>query len=65
MALRSKKSKAAALTAAELATVARARPYIERLIEDAELRDNVRTAVDSTKSAYVRPDQREGRQPGR
>src|SRR6202012_670663 len=54
MALRSKKSKAAAFTAAELATIARAKPYIERLIEDAELRDNVRTAVDSTKSAYGR-----------
>ena len=54
MAIRSKKSKAAAFTAAELATIARAKPYIERLIEDAELRDNVRTAVDSTKSAYGR-----------
>lgn len=54
MALRSKKSKAAAFTAAELATIARARPYIERVIEDAELRDNVRTAVESSKSAYGR-----------
>ena len=50
---RSKKSKAA-LTAAELASIAKARPYIERVIEDATLRDNIRTAVDSTKSAYGR-----------
>jgi len=50
---RSKKSKAA-LTAAELASIAKARPYIERVIEDAELRDNIRTAVDSTRSAYGR-----------
>ncbi len=50
---RSKKSKAA-LTAAELANIAKARPYIERVIEDAELRDNIRAAVDSTRSAYGR-----------
>ena len=50
---RSKKSKAA-LTAAELASIAKARPYIERVIEDAELRDNIRAAVDSTRSAYGR-----------
>src|ERR1700760_3214440 len=50
---RSKKSKAA-LTAAELASIAKARPYIERVVEDAELRDNIRTAVDSTRSAYGR-----------
>jgi hypothetical protein len=50
---RSKKSKAA-FTAAELASIAKARPYIERVIEDATLRDNIRTAVDSTRSAYGR-----------
>jgi hypothetical protein len=50
---RSKKSKAA-ITAAELASIAKARPYIERVIEDATLRDNIRTAVDSTRSAYGR-----------
>jgi hypothetical protein len=53
MASRKKKTKAA-LTAAELASIAKARPYIERVIEDAELRDNIRTAVDSGKSAYGR-----------
>jgi hypothetical protein len=50
---RRKKSKAA-ITAAELASIAKARPYIERVIEDAKLRDNLRTAVDSTRSAYGR-----------
>jgi hypothetical protein len=50
---RRKKSKAA-ITAAELASIAKARPYIERVIEDATLRDNIRTAVDSTRSAYGR-----------
>ena len=50
---RQKKSKAA-ITAAELASIAKARPYIERVIEDATLRDNIRTAVDSTRSAYGR-----------
>ena len=50
---RGKKTKAA-LSAAELASIAKARPYIERVIEDAELRNNIRTAVDSTRSAYGR-----------
>jgi hypothetical protein len=49
-----KKKTKAALSAAELASIAKARPYIERVIEDAELRDNIRTAVDSTRSAYGR-----------
>ena len=50
---RSKKTKAA-FSAAELASIAKARPYIERVIEDATLRENIRTAVDSTRSAYGR-----------
>jgi hypothetical protein len=29
-------------------------PYVQRFIEDAELRDNVRTAYDSARSAYGR-----------
>jgi hypothetical protein len=49
-----KKKTKAALTAAELASIAKARPYIERVIEDATLRENIRTAVDSTRSAYGR-----------
>jgi hypothetical protein len=49
-----KKSKAAPFSAADLANITKANPYIQRLIEDSKLRDNVRTALDSTKSAYER-----------
>ncbi|MGZ4194760.1 MAG: hypothetical protein ACXVRW_20155 [Solirubrobacteraceae bacterium] len=49
-----KKTVAKAVHAADLASITRANPYIQRLIEDAELRDNVRTAVDSGKSAINR-----------
>jgi hypothetical protein len=51
---RKKSSKAVPFNAAEVANIAKANPYIQRLIEDAKLRANVRTAVDSTKSAYSR-----------
>ena|SRR5579864_4687719 len=49
-----KKSKAAPFNAADLANITKANPYIQRLIEDSKLRDNVRTALDSGKSAYER-----------
>ncbi|MBV9195621.1 MAG: hypothetical protein JO168_15875 [Solirubrobacterales bacterium] len=32
----------------------RANPYIQRLLEDEELRNNLRAAVDSSRSAYTR-----------
>ena len=52
---RSKKVKAAVpFNAADVANITKANPYIQRLIEDADLRDNVRTVIDSTKSAYGR-----------
>jgi hypothetical protein len=38
----------------EVANVVRDNPYIQRLIEDAELRDNVREAVDSTRTVFER-----------
>jgi len=41
-------------TPADVANIAKSNPYIQRLIEDSKLRDNVRTAVDSSKSAYAR-----------
>lgn len=57
----SKKSKAAKKAAkavpfntADLANITKANPYIQRLIEDQELRDNVQTAINSSKSAYDR-----------
>src|SRR3712207_4320910 len=46
------KSKAAKASAG--AAVAGAQPYVQRLIQDAELRDNIRTAYDSGRSAYHR-----------
>ena len=54
MPLRGKKSKAVPFSAADVASIARDNPYIRRLLQDAKLRGNVRTAIDSTKSAYTR-----------
>jgi hypothetical protein len=51
---RKKVAKAVPFSTADLANITKANPYIQRLIEDAELRDNVRTAVDSGKSAVHR-----------
>lgn len=51
---RAKKSKAVPFNAADVANIAKTNPYIQRLIEDAKLRGNVRTAIESTKSAYGR-----------
>jgi hypothetical protein len=47
-----KKSKAAKATAGT--AVAGASPYVQRLIQDEELRDNLRTAYESGRSAYSR-----------
>jgi hypothetical protein len=49
-----KKAKAVPFNAADVANIAKANPYIQRLIEDAKLRDHVRHAVDSGRSAYDR-----------
>jgi hypothetical protein len=51
---RKKVAKAVPFNAAEVANITKANPYIQRLIEDADLRDNLRTAIDSGKSAYDR-----------
>jgi hypothetical protein len=39
---------------ADLANITKANPYIQRLIEDSTLRDNLTTAIDSAKSALDR-----------
>jgi len=52
--LRKKAKAAVPFTAADLANITKANPYIQRLIEDSSLRDNLRTALDSSKSAYGR-----------
>jgi len=55
MASISKKAKAAVpFSAADLASITKNNPYLQRLIEDSSLRDNVRTGLDSSKSAYDR-----------
>jgi hypothetical protein len=51
---RKKVAKAVPFNTADLANITKANPYLQRLIEDSELRDNVRTALDSVKSAYDR-----------
>lgn len=48
---RSKKLKSAA---PDLSSITKANPYIQRLIEDAQLRANVQQAYESSKKAYER-----------
>ena len=49
-----KAAKAVPFTSADLANITKANPYIQRLIEDDVLRDNIRTAIDSSRSAFDR-----------
>ncbi len=49
-----KKSKAMPFNAADMANIAKANPYIQRLLDDGQLRDNVRIVIDSSRSAYGR-----------
>ena len=49
-----KKSVAAPLQYVDIATLRKATPYIQRIVQDAKLRENVRTAYDSSRSAYAR-----------
>jgi hypothetical protein len=51
---RKKVAKAVPFNTADLANITKANPYLQRLIEDADLRDNVRTALDSGKNALNR-----------
>lgn len=53
MAAKQKAAKGAAKAGSVYAT-AKANPYIKRVVEDAELRDNVREAYDSARRAYGR-----------
>ena len=48
------KAKKKAQKAQAAAMKARANPYVQRLIEDEELRDNLRSAFVSAKNAYGR-----------
>jgi hypothetical protein len=51
---RKKVAKAVPFNTADLPDITKANPYIQRLLEDSELRDNVRTVVESGKSAASR-----------
>jgi hypothetical protein len=54
MSIKGKKSVASQVKSVDLSRISKATPYIQRVIEDATLRENVRTAYDSTRSAYAR-----------
>src|SRR5215208_8220797 len=54
MAAKSKAAKTTARKAGKAAVGARENPYVQRLVEDPELRDNVRAAVDHARHAYKR-----------
>src|SRR5919204_5578147 len=57
MAARKKASeagKSAAETISAAAAAARSNPYVQRVIEDPDLRDNVRVAFDQARQAYQR-----------
>jgi hypothetical protein len=54
MASLKKKSVAAPLKSVDLSNLSKATPYIQRIVQDAKLRENVRTAYDSSRSAYSR-----------
>jgi hypothetical protein len=54
MASKKKKAAKAGAGAVGAAQAARSNPYVQRVIEDDELRDNLRTAYDSAKNAYTR-----------
>jgi hypothetical protein len=51
---RKKVAKAVPFNAADLANITKANPYLQRLIEDPKLRDNVSKAIESGRSAYDR-----------
>jgi hypothetical protein len=54
MASKKKKAAKAGAGAIGAAQAARNNPYVKRVVEDDELRDNLRTAYDSAKKAYER-----------
>jgi hypothetical protein len=51
---RRKKSVAAPLKSVDISSISKATPYIQRIVQDAKLRENVKTAYDSSRSAYAR-----------
>ena len=54
MATRTKAARTTALKAGKAANDARTNPYVQRFVEDPELRDNVREAIEHARKAYKR-----------
>ena len=54
MATRTKAARATAQKAGKAAVDARTNPYVQRFVEDPELRDNVREAIEHARKAYKR-----------
>ena len=54
MTARAKAAQTTAMKAGHAAVEARNNPYVQRLIEDADLRDNIRVAYDHAREAYRR-----------
>jgi len=54
MATKKKKAAKAGAGAVAAGKAARSNPYVQRLVEDDQLRDNLRTAYDSARKAYER-----------
>jgi hypothetical protein len=54
MASKKKKAAKAGAGAIGAAQAARSNPYVQRVVEDDELRENLRTAYESAKKAYAR-----------
>jgi ADP-heptose:LPS heptosyltransferase len=54
MAVKTKDARATAVRAGKAAAGARSNPYVQRLIEDEDLRENVREAFESIRHAYKR-----------
>jgi hypothetical protein len=54
MATRTNAARSTAVKAGKAAAEARSNPYVQRLIEDPDLRENLRDAIDSARHAYKR-----------
>jgi len=51
---KTKTAKAVSFNPVDLANAAKSNPYVQRLIEDADLRENLQKALDASRSAYHR-----------
>jgi hypothetical protein len=54
MAKLAKKAVTDPLKSVDFSSLSKATPYIQRIVQDAKLRENVKTAYDSSRSAYAR-----------